>query len=348
MITALCAATASAGELKLANLEVDQEIVNKESSVSVKFDIVVTPPVMQSSVGVLVVDPTGEEDLICSSYSPPGLRAGTYDIGYTQYFDEDSPEGEWSFTALLWQASGCPKNLIPDASETVTVIYDRTAPEISFEPPTEPLIVNEISEIIHVSDGTSGSGIDWDRSDMIGGIVEDLDGNLVLDTSTPGLNMVIIHLVDFAGNEAWASYEYEVHFNVEGTGTDGAYLINADSSSQMIDGVKVDGSYESGEIIQVGFTVTNANGTSPMPLRISMMACDKDGNAVTEQIEATFDFATSSYEIEMATNELAVGVYQLRIEIIPGQQIELLVAIGDQADVIAAAGGGGTVAFTAR
>lgn len=342
VITVLSAAVVNAGELEIENLELDQEFMNSESVVNVNFDVVVTPPVFQSSIGIMIVDPNGAEELICSSYSPPGMSSGTYSIGHSETFEEGSLEGEWSFTAMLWQADGCPTRLNPDDSESVSINYDRTAPSISLNINSAMLMLNEQSAVIEIEDGISGSGIDWERT-LIIGAVEDADGNWILDTTTPGMHVAILHIYDNAGNESWATYEYDVQFEIAGAGTDGAFLVNADSNSDSIDGIEVDGVYQPDQDIELIFGVADFYAESVTNTFASMQVVAANGDVVADQVLAIYDSESETYMISFDASDLEAGFYELQISVGTGQQFSLLIGINEQ---VSAAGGGGTSSFT--
>ena len=337
VIVAFSASVASAGELELANLEIDSTSLGTENNLKLSFDLTVIPPVTQTSIGILTVDPLGTETLICSSYSPPGQFPGTYSLGHSVDIPEEAAEGTWTFTAISWQLNRCADGFVPDASQSITFFIDQSGPEIELELSDEPLILNGDSSLITISDGATGSGIDWERSDIVGA-VSDGAGNLVLDTSTAGLNQLIIHAYDFVGNESTAIYEYEVFYDVEGVGVSGSLLLNTDLNDETIDGEDVDGSYQSGELIEVAFTLSDAAGEFINDALVGAKILTASGELITDEVVFNFNNESDAYELSLDTNGYEAGIYELEILLSDSQEISLFVAIDGEAGL--AAGGG--------
>ena len=343
IIVSISASVASAGELQLANLQVDSSLIGTEGSVQLTFDLIVTPPVFQSAIGILVVDPLGEETLICSSYSPPGQFPGTYSLGHTVLIDEDLADGEWGFTALVWQSTDCAIGLIPDDSESVSLFLDITAPQIDLDLPDEPFTLNEQSAVIGISDGAFGSGIDWERSDILGAVLDE-NGDLVIDTSTAGLHVASFNLYDIFGNETSVTYEYEVNYAVEGAGSDGSFLANSSPSSGTIDGVILDGLFQSGELIEIAFALTDIDEVGMPNAMATVEILTSDGETVSEKAVASFNIESENYELILDTSNLSDGIYQLHIKLSECQEIVLMVGIEGETS-IAAGGGGSDITF---
>lgn len=192
--------------------------------------------------------------------------------------------------------------------------FDFTPPLIFVQTPTigDTYMLNE--RVVAFWSTADASGISFENASSFQG--------QFVDTSFVGEHLFVIQAMDMNQNHAQAEIRYNVFYDIEGLGSDGSLLVNANEPSGSSNSlIPIEGRYASGDVIELKFRIQDALGEPyviALPIfSIVEISIDQTGNEsailLTETIDYHVDPSTGIYTFEYDTFGLEAGIYDLWI-----------------------------------